>query len=116
MKEPTKEEKNLCEQVAEKYRKKIEYGDWYINFDKEVRLKEFFGDGYREEESIPLWTISDCLEFFEKKGWGLPDMSWKNEANKKAIFIRPKGKKKELKFEAHTLLGACLKAVLVIGV
>ena len=110
----TDEEINLCKQVVERHEKPIEHGDWFI--DMEIGSKPFLTLS-REvpiDNLIPLWTISDCLEFFEKKEWGLPDMSWKCEVNKKVIHIRPKGKSKEIRFKAETLLGACLKAVLAV--
>ena len=63
----TKEEISLCKQIAERHKKKIGYGDWYVNYDSKVRIKTFSGKGYREEESMLLWTISDCLEFLGEK-------------------------------------------------
>ena len=92
MREPTKKEKNLCEQIAKKYRKKIDIGDWLLR-DKELGLvqdrkidsvfnewliihliasEEVLESGcVRQDDSdiIPLWTIFDCLEFLRKKGY-----------------------------------------------
>lgn len=62
----TKEEISLCKQVAERHRKKIERGDWYVNYDGTINLKGYHGKSYRDEESMLLWTISDCLEFLRE--------------------------------------------------
>ena len=70
----TKEEISLCKQVAKKYKKEIEYGDWYLNqHDKKVfphlyRLNLLtFVKEVGNKHIIPLWTISDCLEFLREK-------------------------------------------------
>lgn len=71
----TKEEIALCKKIVEKYRKKIKYGDWFLNAwgkatcacgyayptHKPIRRK------HEHPKWIPLWQISDCLEFLEKK-------------------------------------------------
>ncbi|TES91643.1 MAG: hypothetical protein E3J87_07370 [Candidatus Cloacimonadota bacterium] len=113
----TKEEISLCKQVAEKWRKKIEYGDWFIDFN-EVKLKTFSGKGYREEDWLPLWTISDCLEFLEQKGFNhifsficYKDGEWTFTAESSVVgnpFKKIRGEK------AKTPLEACLRAVLAV--
>jgi len=75
MREPTKEEINLFKQIAKKYRKGIDYGDWYWHeVDEDVFLhstKEKYPYVADAEHAyiIPLWTISDCLEFLREKGY-----------------------------------------------
>lgn len=111
-----KEEISLCKQVAEKHRKEVEYGGWYISYDKEIRLKTFFGTGFEEEKSIPLWTISDCLEFLREKGseWvdiriHYPDtvvVEWAKRAKDVNLMENYR--------TGDTLLEACLKAVLAV--
>jgi len=66
----TKEEISLCKQIAGRYRKDIEYGDWYIEpgTQKGVLLWDYEDTPYfvgdQCSDTVPLWTISDCLEFF----------------------------------------------------
>jgi phage-related protein len=86
-----KEEVILCKQVAEKHKKEIKYGDWYltittnplnkkdkeesVNLNIEKRtinpIEEMKKDRVFYNEYIPLWTISDCLEFLRDKGYSL---------------------------------------------
>ena len=75
-----KEEIRLCEQIAEKHRKEIEPFDWVIGGWKNgtevigrivdrgqgiIKLPE--KSPLYPDEIIPLWTISDCLEFLSEK-------------------------------------------------
>lgn len=99
----------LCKQMAGKYKKEIKYGDWYVNYDEEVRLKEFFGDGYREEDCIPLWTISDCLEFLQEK---VDEIElWRHGRNLNKWLYRLNNHRWN---DGKTPLEACLKAVLAV--
>ena len=74
----TKEEKNLCRKIAKKHRKEIEYGDWYYTTEYpeekyRARIYKYRWTGMadrtinKRKEIIPLWTISDCLEFLREK-------------------------------------------------
>ena len=63
----TKEEISLFKQIAEKYRKELVYGDWYISYDGVIRLKALHQKGHRHEECIPFWTIKNCLEWLKKR-------------------------------------------------
>lgn len=83
----TKEEISLCKQVAEKCKKEIEYGDWFLRNDTKfehtlfLRIDKDMIAGYIQGEivvmddmsnvdmkkAIPLWTISDCLEFLQEE-------------------------------------------------
>jgi hypothetical protein len=67
----TKEEINLCKQVAKKHREKLCYGDWWKGRGESVFLMNIPGENLRPSEQgkdiIPLWTISDCLEFLRDR-------------------------------------------------
>ena len=136
----TKEEISLCKQVAEKYRKEIKYGDWYIStlvnlvclwksatpFNRDfVNICEPQGQA---DKIIPLWTISDCLKFLNKRDWNAVTLSWRMEQvgdNPEIAYCEiihdnfyevedKKALNHVMDFEAKTLLEACLKAVLAI--
>jgi len=92
----TKEEVSLCEQVAEKYRKKIKVGDWILDSDNQswivlgIELWKSSRPGLENtlayeleptdrnqapivvlekeeiEKYLALWQISDCLEFLRE--------------------------------------------------
>ena len=114
----TKDEIILCEQVAKKYIKEVKYGEWYLMNNKPILCayanKSFHKYLEEKDAIIPLWTLSDCLEFWEEKGWNPYDMSWICEASMKIVYIKPGETSKELKFKADTLLEACLKAVVAV--
>ena len=112
----TKEEISLCEQVAEKYRKEIKYGDWYY-FKEKVHLIWAKPEPIMDDICIPLWTISDCLEFLGEKGrdtivieiepgWDVKCFAEKREVNK--------GYEHRVEGGGKTPLEACLKAVLAV--
>lgn len=140
----TKEEISLCKQVAEKHRKDIEYGDWVYTYKKEITLvispigkldwsirnykvlPEQEGRGFycvheNKNEYIPLWTISDCLEFLKEKG-GFIVNAHDDTGDSFSIEIETapghwKGTrwlKTRKKFIGKGLLEACLKAVLAV--
>ena len=89
----TKEEISLCKQVAERYRKEIEYGDWFcLNVDEDCYLwKEEFTRPDVPEECFPLWTISDCLEFL-------------NQHDSHCILLGRTGKTKRSKRYCHVYI------------
>ncbi|MEE9510398.1 MAG: hypothetical protein V3V81_07890 [Candidatus Bathyarchaeia archaeon] len=106
----TQEEISLCKQVAGKHKKKIKFGDWYHREDGCFLMEshDTFSQEWVEKHWTPLWTISDCLEFLEKKP-GLhtleiigdyKNLEWNVVLNWERLY---KGK---------TPLEACLKAVL----
>jgi len=114
----TKEERSLCKQVAEKHRKDIKYGDWFIwEADKESKayLWKLVFDPQKSKEAdqmVPLWTISDCLEWLMTKGtdcgvfYDPKDKIWKGYLTMiDQNCIAEKGK---------TPLEACLKSVLAV--
>jgi len=132
----TKEEISLCKQVAEKHRKDLKVGDWLLK-DEEIGLvqdikidsvfnewlitfliesEEVLGSGcirQNDPDIIPLWTISDCLEFLREKklrftlyACELNEYSMSIIDDKNTIIVDTIG--------AKTPLEACLKAVLAV--
>ena len=79
----TKDEIVLCKKITEKHRKEIEYGDWIKCGDEQfIFVSEYKGlivvyseGGYDlshrilRDEIIPLWQISDCLEFLRENNY-----------------------------------------------
>ena len=135
----TKEEVNLCKQVAEKWRRGIKKGDW-INTEEGIELvggPYFYLDGEEGElhksvggflrgkylgKYFPLWTISDCLEFLYQKEvpleietrydpWAVKrGWKWHLWWGEPKDNVKPWG----ASINAKTLLEACLKAVLAV--
>jgi len=139
----TKEEISLYKQVAEKYRKEIKSGDWVIEGNRmniPLLVIDTIGDdlflslgniAHRvaySKNCIPLWNISDSLEFLNKHGWNAITLSWRMEqvGDKPEIayceithdnFYEAEEKKalNHVKdFEAKTILEALLLAVLAV--
>lgn len=119
------EEISLCKQVAKKHKKEIGKGDWYISEDSDYKtgwsnpmlnfsdyapvkkkLPGIFDD--KDRNDIPLWTISDCLEFLGDK-IGVIEL-WRTGRTLKWMFR--KGDQKW--WSAKTPLKACLRAVLAV--
>ena len=106
-----KEEINLCKLIAEKYRKEIESRQYFYN-NHLIGIQWSEEGQSKAEWAIPLWTISDCLEFLKEKefrfilhhydvkeyhlGYGRGTGQWSD--------ITP----------CKTPLEACLKAVLAV--
>ena len=105
----TKEEISLCKQVLGGHKKEIEFGDWYYETDLEdIFLCEEINGQYVFPNLIPLWTISDCLEFLKEKFHILAlraDDKFECELYLKTHSCSEVGK---------TPLEACLKAVLAV--
>lgn len=117
MREFTKEEISLCKQVAERHRKKVEYGDWYLL--NNILVLSVFPVG--DEKAFystssgrinPLWTISDCLEFLEKEGFN-QDFHFKRFKNGNWSFTA-ENKYKKVRGEGKARRASCLKAVLAM--
>jgi len=112
----TKNEIDLCKQIAEKQRKRIEKGDMYF-YQDEIHLWSMpfkqTKDVMTTNEVIPLWTLSDCLEFLNQANsfktqlyntkWNWYCKTKRYEIGAKEYFARGK-----------TPLEACLKAVLAV--
>ena len=116
----TKEEISLCKQVVEKYRKIIKCGEWILRNGKLVLNLDgklaWSDDGKqdviititRKVETIPLWTISDCLEFLQEK----EDLIELVVTGKHLRWFCRWGNRKMR--SSKTPLEACLKAVLAM--
>ena len=120
----TKEEIDLCKQVAEKYKKeRLELGDWYLlkllHGKEQVRL---YGNQrpwiILTKDFISLWTISDCLEFFEERGFYLEGLCQIDECEYELCISEMDDmgvvQHSERRFQGKTKLEACLKAVLAV--
>ena len=114
----TEEEISLCEQIAERHGKEIKYGDWYyytitkdcfVNAPRGTYLSE---DEIERKNIIPLWTISDCLEFLRKK---VNEIELWQSRRKPLWFLRVRDYMKAKRWwKGNTPLEACLKAVLAV--
>ena len=114
-----KEEISLCKQVVERYRKPIDYGDWYWTKDK-VRNNadsKWVATGY-SQTCIPLWTISDCISWLREKGFYLSIntlgeywtcLAYKHIFNEDNKDIGPR-----IFFQEKTLLSVLLKIILAV--
>ena len=104
----TKEEISLCVQILKRYRKESEVGDRVIfNEDLHLPPNDFSVDDRKmlEESTLPLWTISDCLEFLKNEFRSLiMGVSGEFEI-RLSLYGYKYGK---------TPLEACLKAVLAV--
>ena len=118
----TNEEISLCKQIAGKHRKEINEGDWYININLgNISFLCQHGSVLDPNEAVPLWTISDCLEFLNKKRFAVENLhqpGWKNWSilvkHENVLHINDAkwtGKELEIR-SSKTPLEACLKAVL----
>lgn len=115
----TKEEISLCKQVAEKHRKDIARGDYYVGGrDKKNRqILALSHEVLKFESLIPLWTISDCLEFLREKGYTLE--THEDILPSKDVYIEVHKHIGEMDMghihgRGKTDLEACLKVVLVV--
>ena len=115
MKEHTQEVINLCKQIAKKHRKEIVRGDYYTHVGDRTKLAvlNIGHESLSFENMIPLWTISDCLEFFEKIGLN-QEFNFKRFNNGNWRFTAEDNKYRKIRGEGETRLSACLKAVLAI--
>ena len=118
MREFTKEEISLCKQVAEKHRKEVEARQYFYN----NYLKKIQWSGEKSlpklSWAIPLWTISDCLEFLREREWRSYSFAFNEngEIRELSIVHIPFKFKVEHQIivKGKTLLEACLKAVLAV--
>jgi len=116
----TKEEINLCGQVAKKQKKEIKARQYFYN----NHLKRVQWSEHRQPKAkwaIPLWTISDCLEFLRENDWYI-SMLYEYIGKKEGYDLdigklmkntrNPEGTFEH--FIAKTFLEICLKAVLAV--
>ena len=122
----TDEEIRLSKLIAEKERKEIKYGDWYLmKGESQVLLHDNHLKGTihkyaKEMKSLtPLWTLSDAIEWLKKniknfesveltEGKDDHEICWWRVAPDDPSGIIPKS------YQGCTLLEACLKAILEI--
>ena len=140
----TKEEISLCKQIVEKHRKEVVQGDWIVNSKNKrllvsgVELWKIQRPGLEHtmaydldpvdrledaivtldeqiKEYIPLWTISDCLEFLKKRGYRVTLFDEDLVASE-SFHAKCYGHKSKEAFYnfGKTLLVALLKAVLAV--
>ena len=136
----TKEEVGLCKQVAEKYRKDLKIGMYvWRKFcktiqliykldkeDKEIytvilkgnKLNHLYWNNLKGGWLIPLWTISDCLEFLRERDWCLYKLiEWVGGEKFQCSIINSSknlGGRNCFDRLGKTALEACLKAVLAV--
>ena len=114
----TKEEISLCEQIAEKHIKKVKYGEWYLLNGKPI-LCAYANEGFHksleaENKIVPLWTISDCLEFLRKKCQDHVLLIHDKEDDVEWFLWMDEYKETQQMGKGKTPLEACLKAVLAV--
>ncbi len=131
----TVDEITLCKKIAEKHRKEIKYGDWVgvwafphpftkryianthvVMPDNKLTKKLHCLNGVRifKKNVLPLWQISDCLEFLYERyeEVGVESLMDYWEAS---VYLHRKIKDAEvIDAKGKTPLEACLKAVLAI--
>ena len=116
----TKEEISLCKQVAQMWRKPIKYGDWFLNKGGVYAKIWPYGHNCKRIDVIPLWTISDCLEFLRDRALYLLGLNQSDECEFVCGFceVDDMGMRiidETAKWvEGTTPLEACLKAVLAV--
>ena len=108
----TIEEISLCKQVAERYKREVEYGIWFIWGDEAPTIAS--GNMKQRKDLIPLWTISDCLEFLREKGWLVRDLI-EYEGEFGTTFLHQSvSEEKFINGDGKTPLEAFLKSVLAV--
>ncbi len=110
----TKEEISLCKQIAEKHRKRIVFGIWFHDLEDPEHLPFLWcnlTDELKRKSAVPLWTISDCLEFLREKD---SYIHFEYYGNKFEITAFVKDIDSTIKGKGETPLEACLKAVLAV--
>ena len=120
----TDKEISLCKQVAEKYRKEIKKGNWVIEENRAnipllvidtigndliLSLGNIAHSDTHSKNCIPLWTISDCLEFLIKKGYYRIDIVALE--GRFVLWLVHENTDKCYEPDGDTILEACLKAV-----
>jgi hypothetical protein len=108
----TKEEINLCRQIAGKHRKAIEPRQYFYN--DHLEKIQWIGERSLPKQAwaIPIWTIPDCLEFLREKYFFesmLLQLIW--DGWNYVISKKPTQKEPSFQFSGITPLEACLKAV-----
>ena len=115
----TKEEISLCKQVAGKYRKKLVYGDWWIGMGEAFMMNilgEILHPKNQHKDIIPLWTISDCLEFLRERSWANYQFSFDKKGITEVHIVQTpfNFRSNQEIVERGTFLEVLLKAVLAV--
>ena len=122
----SKQEINLCKQIAKKHESAIVYGDWYL-YGNEIQI-HLWAISYpmaKEDRNKPraifLWTLEDCLEFLRGKECWLYQLKQEQKGYEITILQLIPKKKARCTHESITItkkgktpLEACLKAVLAV--
>lgn len=111
----TREEVSLCKKIALRARKKLIYGDWWKGTGEDIFLMNIPGEILhpvdQHKDIIPLWTISDCLEFLRKKP-GLHTLEITGDYHRLRWHVISNWT--DIAEEGETPLEAFLKAVLAV--
>jgi len=125
MRQFTPKEIEICKKVAEKERKEIKRGDWYL-YDGEIHLWDIrykmSDDDRGKPNPVPLWQEHDCLEWLRGHGFSIIQACEHPMSHQWLVEINPyespaykiMGRES---FDARgefSLLEALLKAVLAI--
>ncbi|MCK4759334.1 MAG: hypothetical protein KAT69_04765 [Candidatus Aminicenantes bacterium] len=123
MREFTSTEVNLCKKIAEKEKRKVVVGDFFIDtFDKKKEFvachTKLFTDEFIEEFGIPLWQEHNCLEWLLERGFYIERLGqddeclWSLEIYELDDMGIIKGTRST--FEGESKLEPCLSAVLAV--
>ena len=120
MREFTPTEIELCKKIAEKEKREVESGDWYL-LEKDIILCAYSNKGWHrrmEKDITPLWQEHDCLEWLLERGFYIErlgqddDYAWSLEIYE----LDDLGMVKESKraFGGESKLEPCQRAVLAV--
>jgi len=120
MREFTPTEIDLCKKIAEKEKREVESGDWYL-LEKDIILCAYSNKGWHrrmEKDITPLWQEHDCLEWLLERGFYIErlgqddDYAWSLEIYE----LDDLGMVKESKraFGGESKLEPCQRAVLAV--
>jgi len=117
----TKEEINLCKQVAERHREEINEGDWYHEpTDNSIRLCKdnlsFLQEAVSQRKFgvTPLWTISDCLEFLNQRDAHCVLLGWTGKTKRSKRYCHVYIANNIHEGEGYTYLETLLIPVLAV--
>lgn len=124
----TPEEISLCKKIAAKHEGEVEVGDW-LDFENglylvteivktpekvDVYVTDFRVAISADDDFIPLWTISDCLEVLREKCQDHVLLIHDKEDEVEWFLWMDEYKKTQQMGRGKTPLEACLKAVLAV--
>ena len=107
-------EVDLINQIEKKYRKEINYGDWY-EYRGNILLMKTENGPIISTACIPVWTVSDCLKFVKDNNYYYSIYDQVGGGTVIDIFILVDGSRQmQEQLHGRTVLEACLLAVIVI--